>query len=483
MSIFNKIRRIRFCIDESNLNIRAEQLRTRIEMYPSLVLSQIVLEPLFVWLFWGQVPHESLLLWLLTCYGLHAYELLRWFRQRGRFETLDECLSWHHHFTLASIFSGALWGATAVLFFPTEIAYQSILISILLGVSAGAVTMNPVHPPSLAGYLTAVLAPLMVRVGYEGDSNHLILVGMLILFSLVMSLAGRELYRTFTLSLKQRFEKNDLLQQISAQKIEIEDAKMRLEIANLVLKNGSNKLEMMVQERTAQLLHRTEEIETIKETTILALSSLAETRDNETGNHIRRTQNYVRSLGVRLRRHPRFKDYLTDENIDLLYKLAPLHDIGKVGIPDRILLKPGKLTPEEFEVMKTHALLGGNAIAAAEDRVKTKSVFLRIARQIAQGHHEKWDGSGYPFGLKGDDIPIPARLMAVADVYDALLSRRVYKNGMGYSEAAAIIIEGSGTHFDPDIVDAFIAIQREFVEIAEKFSDRVGFDGLNQKAA
>ncbi|MFA6487385.1 MAG: HD domain-containing phosphohydrolase [Sideroxydans sp.] len=453
------------------------------EMYPSLVLSQIALEPLFVWLFWDHAPHDALLVWLLLCYGLHAYELVRWVKYKGMLETLEQCRSWHRHFTFASVVAGAMWGAAAVLFFPADIAYQSILICVLLGLSAGAVTMNPVHPPTLIGYLISMLLPLIARVGYEGDDVHYILVAMLVLFTGVISVAGRGLYKTFILSLTQRFEKNDLLQQLSEQKIEIEDAKMRLEIANLVLKNGSTKLETLVQERTAQLLHRAEEIESIKETTILALSSLAETRDNETGNHIRRTQNYMRSLGLRLRYHPRFKDFLTADNVELLYKLAPLHDIGKVGIPDHILLKPGKLTPEEFEVMKTHAALGGNAIAAAEDRVNAKSVFLRIARQIALGHHEKWDGSGYPFGLKGDDIPIPARLMAIADVYDALLSRRVYKAGMGHAEVAAIIVDGSGKHFDPDVVEAFVAIQDEFIEIAEKYSDVVGIDDTKQKAA
>lgn len=490
MSLSVKIKNLRFGIDADNLNIRAEQLRTRMEMYLSLILSQVGLEPLFVWLFWGHAPHEALLLWLALCYILHAYELAIWWLYKEALSTLEQCRSWHRHFTWASLLSGSMWGVAAILFFPADVMYQSLLICILLGLSAGAVTMNPVHPPALIGYLVAVLIPLIIRVGFEGDTVHHILVLMLVLFSTVMAFAGRGLYKTFKLSLTQRFENSNLLQQLSAQKTEIEDSKMRLEIANLVLKNGSSKLEAMVQERTAQLMNRTEEIETIKETTILALSSLAETRDNETGNHIRRTQNYMRSLGLRLRYHPRFKDFLTADNIELLYKLAPLHDIGKVGIPDHILLKPGKLTPEEFEVMKTHTTLGGNAIAAAEDRVNTKSVFLRIARQIALGHHEKWDGSGYPFGLKGDDIPIPARLMAVADVYDALLSRRVYKSGMGYAEAAAIIIEGSGTHFDPDVVDAFVAIQGEFIEIAEKysdrvgqFSDRVGEEELNQKAA
>jgi putative two-component system response regulator len=223
--------------------------------------------------------------------------------------------------------------------------------------------------------------------------------------------------------------------------------------------------------RTSQLLQRTEEIGTIKEATIIALSSLAETRDNETGNHLRRTQRYVRVLAFNLRNHPRFNEFLTEENIDMLFKLAPLHDVGKVGIPDHILRKPGKLTKEEFEVMKTHTTLGGNAIAVAENEVPNKSHFLRMARQIAVGHHEKWDGSGYPFGLKGDDIPIPARLMALADVYDAMSSRRVYKDAIVHEEVTKTILNARGTHFDPDIVDIFMKIHNEFAEIAEKFKD------------
>jgi putative two-component system response regulator len=201
------------------------------------------------------------------------------------------------------------------------------------------------------------------------------------------------------------------------------------------------------------------------------MASLAETRDNETGNHIRRTQNYVRALAKKLQRHARFAPALDDATVDMLYKSAPLHDIGKVGIPDTILLKPGKLTPEEFEVMKTHTTLGRNAIIAAENLIDAPSTFLRMAREIAHYHQEKWDGSGYPEGLKGDAIPLSARLMALADVYDALISRRVYKPPFPREKAVAIIREGRGTHFDPDVVDAFVAIEQEFATIAEEYAD------------
>ena len=155
----------------------------------------------------------------------------------------------------------------------------------------------------------------------------------------------------------------------------------------------------------------------------------------------------------------------------MLFKSAPLHDIGKVGIPDRILLKPGKLTPEEFEIMKTHTTLGWDAINKAEKSLGTQAEFLTMAKEIALFHQEKWDGSGYPQGRKGDDIPVSARLMAVADVYDALISRRVYKAGMSHEAAVAIILQGKGQHFDPDMVNAFFDIQSEFRAIAQRYAD------------
>jgi hypothetical protein len=148
MTLSRKFKRFRFRIDKSNLNIRAEQLRTRMEMYPSLIFSQVALEPLFVWLFWDMAQHGALILWLLLCYGLHTYELERWIKYKGMLESLEQCRSWHRHFTFSSVVSGSMWGGAAVLFFPADVAYQSILICVLLGLSAGAVTMNPVHPTS-----------------------------------------------------------------------------------------------------------------------------------------------------------------------------------------------------------------------------------------------------------------------------------------------------------------------------------------------
>ena len=179
----------------------------------------------------------------------------------------------------------------------------------------------------------------------------------------------------------------------------------------------------------------------------------------------------MRALAEYLQRHPRFSLALTRTNIETICKSAPLHDIGKVGIPDQILLKPGKLTVEEFEVMKTHTSLGREAIEKAEQQMGRSAPFLAFAKAIAGSHQEKWDGSGYPEGLSGEHIPVAARLMALADVYDALISVRAYKAAMPHEKASRIIVEGRGSHFDPDIVDAFVALQAEFEAIAARFCD------------
>jgi len=224
-----------------------------------------------------------------------------------------------------------------------------------------------------------------------------------------------------------------------------------------------------------EVARRTRQLSAIQDVTIRAMASLAETRDNETGSHIRRTQTYVKLLAEQLREHPRFRDFCTPANIDVLFKSAPLHDLGKVGIPDHVLLKPGRLTPEEFEIIKQHPQIGRDAIARAlADLGDEDAQFLQVAQDIAYGHHEKWDGTGYPQGAWGDGIPLPARLMALADVYDALISRRVYKPALPHEDAVAMIAQGRGSHFDPDIVDAFIAIQDAFKQVAQQFADGEG---------
>ena len=222
------------------------------------------------------------------------------------------------------------------------------------------------------------------------------------------------------------------------------------------------------------VIERTRELAATQDATILSMATLAETRDSETGRHLRRTQAYVRALALELRDHPRFREQLDDHTIELLHKSAPLHDIGKVGVPDRILRKPARLTAEEYEDMKKHTLYGYDAIVATEallaeaGALSAATSFLRFARQVARSHHEKWDGSGYPDGMRGDAIPVSARLMAVADVYDALTSKRVYKPGFTHDETVAEIVKGRGSSFDPDVVEAFRACGDEFRNIAAR---------------
>ncbi|BCZ47170.1 response regulator [Clostridium gelidum] len=236
---------------------------------------------------------------------------------------------------------------------------------------------------------------------------------------------------------------------------------LRLEEARLILESQNIILEEKVKERT-QLIERT------NSAAIYCLAALAETRDPETGEHIKRTQEYIRELALELRKNEKYKDILTDEYIELLYKSAPLHDIGKVGVKDSILLKPGKLTAEEFDEMKKHTTYGEESLMVGIKELGEES-FLTLAKEIALTHHEKWDGSGYPMGLSKEEIPISGRLMALSDVYDALISKRVYKEAFTHDEAKNIILESRGTHFDPDIVDAFIKREGKFIEIMERF--------------
>ncbi|MFA4968967.1 MAG: two-component system response regulator [Sulfuritalea sp.] len=244
---------------------------------------------------------------------------------------------------------------------------------------------------------------------------------------------------------------------------------------HLELKSARDRLKNQNAYLEAEVARRTQDILLVQDITIDALAELAETRDPETGNHIRRTREYVRILAMRLQGNPRYADFLTLTTIELLTKSAPLHDIGKVGIPDHILLKPGRLAPEEWTIMQTHARMGANAIERAIEHAERHAArpvaFLALAREIAHWHHEKWDGSGYPDGLAGEAIPVSARLMALADVFDALISPRVYKEPMPFERAREIIVEGRGGHFEPDVVDAFLAGFDEFTAIAGHYRD------------
>jgi len=252
---------------------------------------------------------------------------------------------------------------------------------------------------------------------------------------------------------------------------------LALQQARQQLANQNLRLESQVKQRTLEL-------ELIKEVTMQALATLAEKRDNETGNHLIRTRSYVEVLMQGLCTQPQFADQLDPTTQELIAKAAPLHDIGKVGIPDAILLKPGRLTADEFVIMRTHAQIGADALTEAIERVLSSHAdsereqdnryalsFLEIAREIAGGHHEKWDGSGYPRGLSGDAIPLSARLMALADVFDALVCKRHYKEAFPIEQSVEIIRQGRGLHFDPAITDVFLANVDTFVAIAERHAD------------
>lgn len=241
--------------------------------------------------------------------------------------------------------------------------------------------------------------------------------------------------------------------------------------AQLMLKAAADFLRDKTSFLEAEVSRRTREVNAIQDVTVIALATLAEIRDSETGNHIRRVQHYVRALAWKLSTHPRFRSFLSVANIAMLFKSVPLHDIGKVGIPDHILLKPGRLTPEEFEVMKTHTTLGRDAIARAEQSMGTELPFLAMAKEIAYCHQEKWDGTGYPQGLRGEQIPIPARLMALADIYDALISPRVYHAALSQDEAVSVIERSRGTHLDPDVVDAFLEVKEQLYAISLTYAD------------
>jgi len=232
---------------------------------------------------------------------------------------------------------------------------------------------------------------------------------------------------------------------------------------HLELKQHKDHLENLVAKRTREVL-LTQEI------SMESIGTLAEFRDPETGGHIKRIQHYIKALANELKTLPQFSEVLNEETIDRIYKCSPLHDIGKVAIPDAILKKPGKLTKEEFDIMKTHAILGYEVLLSGKKRLDTGN-YLKCAGTIALTHHEKWDGSGYPRGLSGNNIPVEGRLMAIADVYDALVSRRVYKAPLPHSQAVAAILEGGGHHFDPEMVAVFQHHTEAFRAIAIEFAD------------
>jgi putative two-component system response regulator len=256
--------------------------------------------------------------------------------------------------------------------------------------------------------------------------------------------------------------------------------------AHLELKQARDRLKDQNHWLEAEIQRRMAENELIKDVSLNALALLAEARDLETGFHLHRTQTYLELLMEQLQDHPRFADGLTGQQRTLITKAAPLHDIGKVGIPDQVLLKPARLTPEEFQIMKQHSRIGGDALTNAIEKVLQQHPdderqdenhrsleFLETARQIALYHHERWDGGGYPEGLSGEQIPMAARLMALADVFDALTCRRHYKEPFSMEMTVLIIRDERGKQFDPDVVDAFLSVQERFAEIARSYADNV----------
>jgi PAS domain S-box-containing protein len=219
-----------------------------------------------------------------------------------------------------------------------------------------------------------------------------------------------------------------------------------------------------------QLIERLQDIQSAQDAAIIGFAKLAECRDPETGMHLERMRKYCRVLAEQMAQFPRRQTEIDEGFIDSLYKSSPLHDVGKVGIPDSILLKPGKLTREEYETMKRHTIIGGDALKAAESKLPGRS-FLTLGKEIAYHHHEKFDGTGYPFGLSGEAIPVSARIVAFADAYDALTSKRVYKDVVGPEESKRRLLTDRGRHFDPDVVDAFLQREDDFLRILVQVSE------------
>jgi putative two-component system response regulator len=222
---------------------------------------------------------------------------------------------------------------------------------------------------------------------------------------------------------------------------------------------------------THQISGNVAEVQRSQQIVLFAMATLAEQRESDTESHILRVQHYLQALAQHLSGHADFADVLTPQYREMLFHSAPLYDMGSVGVPDRILLKPGRLTPQEVAVMRTHPTIGYEALLRSEKRHGHASPLLTLAKELVLSHQEKWDGSGYPQGLAGKQIPVSARLMAIADVYDALISDKVYKAGVPHDRAVQVIFGERGAHFDPDMVDAFIEIQDQFAEIAQRFAD------------
>ena len=220
----------------------------------------------------------------------------------------------------------------------------------------------------------------------------------------------------------------------------------------------------------ARVREQVREITSAQTATIFGMSKLAESRDPGAGGYLERLREYVRVLAQQLGTQPTYQPVIGEAFIDAIYAAAPLLDIGKVGIPDTILLKAARLEPAEWEIMKSHTLIGGDMLRAV-DKEHPGNIFIRTGIEIAEGHHEKWDGSGFPRGTSGESIPLAARIVALADVYDSLTSPRGHKTPFTHDQARQVLIDGAGRHFDPEVVNAFLVIEPEFVRIRRRFQD------------
>ena len=249
---------------------------------------------------------------------------------------------------------------------------------------------------------------------------------------------------------------------------------MRLIVLCLFMIFGSHVQHIINKRKKAEteLLESYRKLHNARMATILGLAKLAEYRDEGTGTHLERIREYAKIIAEEMAKNPKYAGHITPEFIDDIYQSSILHDIGKVGIPDAVLLKPGRLSDEEFDVIKRHTNLGGDAIKAIEAQIEGQS-FLALGKEIAYNHHEKWDGSGYPRGLNGEDIPLSARIIALADVYDALTTKRFYKEAYTHEKSRQIIIDLKGTHFDPEVLDVFLALADEF--------DRIRLENLDEE--
>jgi len=232
---------------------------------------------------------------------------------------------------------------------------------------------------------------------------------------------------------------------------------LRIRQMQVELENQNNKLGKMVEEKV-------KEISDSWIATVLALAKLAESRDDDTGNHLERVRQLFRIIAEKMAFLPDYRSVIDQEFVENIYHASPLHDIGKVGIPDHILLKPGRLTPEEFDIMKQHTVIGAHTLKAVQD-IYQGNVFIEMGIDIARSHHERWDGTGYPDMISGQEIPLPARIMAVADVYDALCTNRCYKTAIPHDKAIAVICGGRGTHFAPDVVDVLVELEKDLQEL------------------